>query len=262
MAKAPKQPSSNVDGNVMFYTDPQPLNKEAHGKYGVKQVKKPFEFMAKQHFIPLTAQEFGAASASFPVVFAGDAKTPVAIMGISSEENLFVRKDGSFEPDFYMPAFARRYPFVLANDQANNRRLVCIDMAADCVTNKKPQQPFFDGDKASTFTTEAMQFLETFEQNRVFTDSMVTRFKELDLFELKDMHFQGQNADGSPAERQKIAEYFAITDEKLRALDTDTLKGLNDNGMLAAAYAHMFSLGNWQRLVNMTLRRRAAEQAS
>ena len=160
-----------------------------------------------------------------------------------------------------MPAFARRYPFVLANDQANNRRLVCIDMGAECVTNKKPQQPFFDGDSASNFTQEAIQFLESFEQNRVFTEAMVARFKELDLFELKDMHFQGQNADGSPAERQKIAEYFAVTDEKLRALDTDTIKGLNDNGMLAAAYAHMFSLGNWQRLVNMTLRRMAAEQA-
>jgi len=259
MAKAKKQ-EAQVAGNVMFYTKPEPLNKEAHGKFGVKGVAKPFEFMSKQHFIPLTAQEFGAASSSYPVVFAGDDRTPIAIMGIRPEENLFVKEDGQFETDYYMPAFARRYPFVLANDNDNKRRLLCVDMAADCVTNKKPDQPFFDGENASVFTQDAIKFLEEFEQNRIFTDHMVARFKELDLFEMKDMHFQGQNADGSPAERQKIAEYFAVTDERLRALDEKIIKELNDNGMLAAAYAHMFSLANWQRLVNMTLRRAAAEQ--
>ena len=70
MAKAKQEESVSVSGNVMFYTNPQPLNKEKHGKFGVKPVDKPFEFMAKNHFIPLTAQEFGSAAASYPVVFA------------------------------------------------------------------------------------------------------------------------------------------------------------------------------------------------
>jgi len=258
---AKKETGAQVAGNVMFYSNPQPLNKENHGKFGVKQVDKPFDFMAKQHFVPLTAQEFGAAATSYPVVFAGDEKTPIAIMGIRPSENLFVN-EGMFEQDHYMPAFARRYPFVLANDDANQRRVVCVDMDADCVTNKKPERPFFEKNDASAFTQEAIQFLENFEQNRAFTDVLVKRFKELDLFEMKDMHFQGNNPDGSLAERQKIAEYFAVTDEKLRALDEKTLKELNDSGMLAAAYAHMLSLGNWQRLVNMTLRRAASEQAN
>ena len=69
------------------------------------------------------------------------------------------------------------------------------------------------------------------------------------------MNFQGQNADGSPAERQKIADYFAITEERVKALPAEKLKEFTDNGYLAVAHAHMVSLGNWQRLVNMTLRR-------
>ena len=84
---------------------------------------------------------------------------------------------------------------------------------------------------------------------------MINTFKELDLFEQKEMNFQGQNPDGSPAERQKIADYFAITEERLKALPADKLKEFTDNGYLAVAHAHMVSLGNWQRLVNMTLRR-------
>ena len=261
MAKAPKPNPGPVSGNVMFYSNPQPLSKDKHGKFGVKSVKKPFEFMSTQHFIPITAPEFGSAAASVPIIFAGEERAPLAVMGIRSGENLFVT-EGQFAQDFYMPAFARRYPFVLANDAENGRFVVCVDEDAECVTNKKPEKKFFDGDDTSSFTTEAFQFLQNFEQDRQATQRMIERFKELDLFEQKDMHFQGQNADGSPAERQKIADYFAVTEERLRGLSPETLKEFSENGYLAVAHAHMISLGNWQRLVNMTLRRAAVAQAN
>jgi len=253
MAKAPQNQNS-VSGNVMLYENPQPLTKDKHAGYGVVQVKKPFEFMAKSHFMPITAPEFGSASSSFPIIFAGDNKTPLAVMGIRANENLFV-EDGLFGNKYYMPAFARRYPFVLAGDQGNDRFVVCVDESAECVTKKKPTQPFFDGDQPSQFTNEAFEFLKQFEQDRRATEQLVTRFNELNLFEQKEMHFQGNNPDGSLADKQKIADYFAVTDEKLRGLDEKTLKEFMDNGYLAVAYAHMISLGNWQRLVNMTLER-------
>ncbi len=264
MAKKPTNQVAaqpNVSGNVMMYEDPQPLTKDKHAKFGVVQVEKPFAFMEKTHFMPITAPEFGSASASYPIIFAGDDKTPLAVMGIRANENLLI-EDGVFNNKYYMPAFARRYPFVLAGDQENDRFVVCVDEKAECVTDKKPTQAFFDGDEPSQFTNEAFEFLKQFEQDRRATEAMITRFKELDLFEQKEMNFQGQNADGTPAEKQKIADYFAITDEKLRALDAKTTKELMDNGFLAVAYAHMLSLGNWQRLVNMTLERAQGEAAS
>ena len=258
MAEA--QTPVTVSGNVMFYKNPQPLTKEKHVKFGVTQVSKPFEFMAENHFMPITAPEFGAAAASFPIIFAGDERSPLAVMGIRVGENLFVT-DGQFEQDFYMPAFARRYPFVLAGDQANDRFVVCVDEAAECVTNKTPTQMFFDGEDTSAFTKEAFQFLQNFERDRQATDQMIKAFKDLDLFEQKEMNFQGQNADGSPGERQKIADYFAITEERLKTLEPAKLKEFTENGYLAVAHAHMISLGNWQRLVNMTLRLAAKETA-
>ena len=259
MAKKPAADAGSVavSGNVMFYKNPQPLNKDNHQKFGVKPMDKPFEFMADQHFMPITAPEFGSAAASFPIIFAGEDRTPLAVMGIRTGENLFVT-EGQFEQDYYMPAFARRFPFVLAGDNANDRFVVCVDEAAECVTDKGPTQMFFDGDDTSAFTKEAFQFLQNFERDRQTTDLLIQRFKELDLFEQKEMNFQGQNADGTPAERQKIADYFAVTEDRLKALDAKTIKELTDNGYLAVAHAHMVSLGNWQRLVNMTLRRSQA----
>lgn len=246
-----------VSGNVMFYEQPVPLSKDKHSKYGVKQVSNPFQFMSDQHFMPLTAPEFGASSASMPIIFAGEDRTPLAVMGIRSGENLFVKEDGTYEMDFYMPAFARRYPFVLAGDNANDRFVVCIDEKAECITNKKPEQMFFDKDDTSQFTKEAFQFLQSFERDRQATQKMVTEFKALDLFEPKEMNFQGNNADGTPAPRQKIADYFAVSEDKLKALPDAKLVEFSKNGYLAVAYAHLVSLGNWQRLVNMTLRRAA-----
>ena len=253
---AKKQDDANtptVSGNVMFYEKPVPLTKDKHAKFGVTQVTKPFEFMATQHFLPLTAPEFGAASASMPIIFAGAERAPLAVMGIRSGENLFV-SEGNYNIDFYMPAFARRYPFVLAGDSANDRFVVCVDEAAECVTDKKPQQMFFDKDDTSQFTKEAFQFLQSFERDRQATQKMVEDFQALDLFEQKEMNFQGNNPDGTPAPRQKIADYFAISEDKLKALPAEKIAEFTKNGYLAVAYAHLISLGNWQRLVNMTLR--------
>jgi len=185
MAKKEDANAPAVTGNVMFYENPVPLNKAQHAKFGVKQVDKPYSFMADQHFLPLTAPEFGSASTSMPIIFAGEERSPLAVMGIRSGENLFV-DEGQFQPDFYLPAFARRYPFVLAGDNANDRFVVCVDEKAECVTNK-------------------------FERDRQATQKMIDDFKALDLFEPKEMNFQGNNADGTPAPRQKIADYFAAS---------------------------------------------------
>jgi len=257
----PAQGNVSVSGNVMFYGNPQPLSKEKHTGFGVSQVSKPFEFMEKQHFMPLTAAEFAPAAASFPVVFAGDERNPIGIMGIRTDENLFV-ENGMFNNDYYLPAFARRYPFVLAGDKANDRFVVCVDEDAECVTNKNPATEFFAGDDTTQFTKDAFTFLQNFERDRQATTAMIERFKELDLFEPKDMHFQGQNADGSPGERQKIADYFAVSPEKLAGLGEATMAEFVTKGYMAAAYSHILSLNNWQRLVNMTLRKAAKQQVN
>lgn len=255
MAKAPNKPNDvSVTGNVMFYKNPIPLTKDNHAKAGVSQVARPFDFMADQHFLPLTAPEFGQAAATMPIIFAGDEKTPLAVMGIRQGENLFV-EDGQFLPDYYMPSFARRYPFVLAGDEANDRFVVCVDESAECVTTKKPSQPFFNGDETSDFTKEAFQFLQNFERDRQATAKLVEEFIAADVFESKVMNFQGNNADGSLAEPQKIADYFAVSEEKLKALPEKTIVDWTKRGYMSVASAHLVSLSNWQRLVNMTLRR-------
>ena len=110
-----------LDGNVLFYSQPEPLSAEAHGKLGVTPADKPYAFVAQTNVVPLTVTEFAPAALSYPVIFVGDAKQPVAAMGLNAAENLFI-EDGDFRPDAYIPAYVRRYPFVFANDDAQQRQ--------------------------------------------------------------------------------------------------------------------------------------------
>lgn len=250
--------SAPVTGKVMLYDKPEALSKEKHGELGVVQIDAPFSFMENSHFLPVTAQEFGFAALHYPIIFAGSGRNPLAVMGIRQNENLFV-KDGLIEPDTYLPGFARRYPFVLAGDQAREKLVVCIDRSAKSISDK-PDVGFFDKKgELSDYTKEAMKFLESFERDRLGTEVMVKRFQELDLLEQKEVFFQPRSPDGKEAKKQKIADYFAVTEERIKALKSKDLREIRDNGFLGAAYAHMISLGNWQTLINKTLRVRAEE---
>ena len=261
MADKKQKAGMELTGKVQFYENPQPLSKDKHEKFGVKPVQKPFTFMEKSHSVPLAAPEFISAASSYPIIFLGDDKpTPFAVLGVRQNENLFVT-EGVFNHDFYLPAFARRYPFVLASDKGNDQFIVCVDEAAECVTNKKPATNFFEKGEASKFTKDAFEFLQAFERDNQATQTMAARLKELDLFEVKEMNFQGQNADGSLADKQKIAEYYAVSQEKLSKLDDKMIVEFSKNGYLPAIYAHLQSLGNWQRLVNFALRKGAAAEA-
>ena len=59
----------------------------------------------------------------------------------------------------------------------------------------------------------------------------------------------------TPKEPQTIAEYFGVSEAKLAALPTEKLVELRDNGALAQIYAHLVSLGGWDRLIALAMAR-------
>jgi hypothetical protein len=244
----------SLDGNVLFYSKPEPLSAEIHGALGVNPVEKPYAFVSASHVVPMTVTEFAPASLSYPVVFLGDNKMPVSVMGLRQGENLFVTAAGEFRPDAYIPAYVRRYPFVFANDQAQQRLILCIDRAAPFITEGGQAPLFIDG-KPSDYVNQAMDFCNNFEQERLRTESFVKLLTDLDLFEVKEAVFTPRNPDGQPGQPQKLADYFAVSEDKLKALSPEKLVDLRDNGALGQIYAHLVSLLGWDRLVAMAFER-------
>lgn len=243
-----------LSGQVLFYKQPQPLSPEDHGGLGVKQIDQPFAFMREAHAIPVTVTEFGLCAGSYPVIFVGDERTPVAVMGIRSGQNLFVNADGRVSEDFYIPAFARRYPFVFAADESSDRLILCVDRQAPMVTNQ-PEVAFFENGAPSQFTNDAIEFCKEFERQRRATGDFVKMIRDLNLFEQKSVTFQPRDPSGNEnGPVQKIAEYWAISEERLNQLPVEKFLELKANGAVGAVYAHLVSLLNWQRVVQRGMR--------
>lgn len=249
---------AGLSGNVLFYGQPEPLSVEAHGALGVDPVDKPYAFTSVAHLIPLTVTEFAPAALSYPVIFVGENKQPVAVMGLRPGENLFVSETGDFRQEAYIPAYVRRYPFVFANDDVQKRLILCIDRSASFL-KEGGQTKLFDGDQPSAYTQQAMEFCNNFEQERVRSESFVNLLKDLDLFDVREAVFTPRNPDGSTAPAQKLAEYFAVSEDKLRALSPEKLAELRDNGALGQIYAHLVSLMGWDRLIAMAFQKAATQ---
>lgn len=246
-----------LSGNVLFYGQPEPLSLEAHGKLGVNAVDKPYAFAGQTNLVPLTVTEFSPAALSYPIIFVGDARQPVAVMGLRPGENLFVSAEGDFRGEAYIPAYVRRYPFVFANDDVQKRLILCIDRAAPFLS-EGGATPLFENDLPSAYTQQAMEFCNNFEQERQRTESFIQLLKDLDLLDTREASFTPRNADGTPAPAQKIAEYYAVSEDRLKALPAEKLVELRDNGALGQIYAHLVSLLGWDRLIAMAFQRVAA----
>lgn len=253
--------NSPLEGNVLFYTNPEPLDQSVHGGLGVNPSDKPYAFVAQTNIVPLTVTEFSAAALSYPIIFTGDNRQPVAVMGLSSNENLFVAPDGEFRADAYVPAYVRRYPFVFADDKQNQRLILCIDRGASIVA-EGGQNPLFVDGQPSDYTNMAMEFCNNFEQERQRTEGFVALVKDLDLLDIREAHFTPRNPDGTAGQPQKLAEYYAVSEDKLRALPAEKLVELRDNGALGQIYAHLVSLVGWDRLIAMAVMRQAQAPTS
>jgi hypothetical protein len=250
-----------ISGNVLFYSTPEPLNNDAHGKIGLRRIDRPFAFAAGAQAVPLTVTEFGVAGLSFPVIFAGERRQPLGVMGVGGDTNMFIQPNGLFELGVYVPAYIRRYPFVLANDEARGQMVVCIDRKASMLGDL-PDLPFFDPSGQPTeYTKNCIQFCNDYEVEIRRTEQFLALLTELDLFETRKTTFTPTNPDGSSAPPQDIAEYYAVSEAKLRALPDDKVRHLLDTGAMSQIYAHLQSLLGWDRLIAVALARQNAPPA-
>ena len=260
MATANQAGPGQITGNVLFYSKPEPLSADLHKNLGVKRMDGPFKFAKAGHAVPLTVTEFGLAAVCGPIIFVGEEKIPLAVMGLNAGDNMFLQDNGTFEPGVYVPAYIRRYPFVFANDSAAGQMILCIDRAAEFIV-EGGEMPFFEANgEPSEYTKNCISFCNDYEQERGRTQGFVQLLKDLDLFHTRQAMFTPTNPDGTAGEPQVIAEYFAVAEEKLNALPAEKLAELRDNGALTQIYAHLTSLVGWDRLIALAMVKAANAQ--
>jgi len=237
---------------------PQPLDPVAHAGIAVSASETPFGFAREATTLPVVVEEFGRAGLDFPLVFYGPERRPVAVCAVSPRCNLFVDARGGYAAGVYIPAYLRRHPFFLASEPSEGRHVMCIDMASTLVGEGTAGEPLFAEGTPTPFLDRAADFCRSYAEAERRTATFTALLDEHDLFEPRQAHCQDRGTAESMGQPRLLIEYAAVSEAALHALPPATLAELRDSGGLAAIYAHLMSMGNWDRLAALDAREHAS----
>jgi hypothetical protein len=192
------------------------------------------------------------AGKDYPIVFGpGNIPAPVAFMGLGKGENLFVRPDGTWLPGAYIPAYVRRYPFLLVDSPENKRRILFVDEASPSVTRGKGTPLIADG-KPTEAAQNALKFCEAYafdqRKTREFCEALVAQ----DLLETRNITIT------LPGGRKvMLKDMRAISPRKFEEMPDGKYLEWRKNKWLFPAFCHFQSALNWQRLAERAGPRKA-----
>jgi hypothetical protein len=223
----------------LLYNDLVPLSSQEHAAYRVRRVDTA-PFLKDVHAVPLTVEEFILAQRHFPIVFSvGENPVPLALMGLNQGVNVFVDDEGRLLNDVYIPAYIRRYPFMLARLEPKSDELsLCFDPTSDAIGAFDEGETLFDEGQPSDVTKNLLAFNEQFEIAGQKTGQFLQELADLKLLMDGEVTIQPEGA-----EKPFVYRGFQMIDEnKLRELRGDQLRKMMQSGMLPVIHAHLFSL--------------------
>lgn len=234
---------------LLIYERPVQLNRIAHRNHRVVASEGDFRFADAVNSVPLACVEFAQVVRQYPIVFAGnspDAVVPAALLGLRSGQNLMVDAEGRWADGAYVPAFLRRYPFVLAEREPDGGDFtVCLDAAYDGIREGGDEgAPLFDEEgKDSALLTNALQFLQEYQLHLARTREFSAALAAHGLLVSKQI-----NVQSAQGETSSLDGFFVVDEQKLRDLKGKALQELAKSGDLGWIYAHLLSLGNVEML--------------
>ena len=243
--------------NTLLHRQAVPLDSAAHRDLKAQLPVADWSVAARLNSIFLAAVEFADACREFPIVFVragqdADGKpqiAPVAVFGLSAEENLFIEPGGGWRAS-YMPAVLRLYPFAIGRIDEQNFAL-CVDAAWSGLSQQAGGEALFDAQgQATEFTRQVVAQAEKTEEEVQRTRLVGERLMQLEL--LREMRFDVDLPDG---QKLAVEGFFTVDEEKLKALPDAVLIELVRNGVLGLIQAHLISMANMRRLAEWRVQR-------
>jgi hypothetical protein len=237
------------------YTELQPLSRT--DRVLLPHGSTP-QFCRGVNALALSRGEFVAAGRDFPIAFASSdtkAYSPVAILGLTDRQNLFVQESGEWDRSTYVPAFVRRYPFCIAKVMVEGKpraeRVVCVEKA---YVDSQGIALYDDKGKSTPQWQAYERLLEEYENDLELTQQMCAVLAKLELYS----PFQFQVMDGDKA-ALTVKGMHRIDEKKLANLKPASHTALIAKGYMSPIYAHFHSLENFGRLYSRAVARAADE---
>lgn len=241
--------------DTAYYEKPVLLDRDKHRKRRVRPTTS-FAFARRANSLYVAGVEFNEACKEYAIVFSrsGNGRiVPVVMLGLRARENLFV-DDQDHWTARYVPAFVRRYPFVLAELPGQSLG-VCIDEAYPGF-GEKEGEPLFDGKGEDTpFLRNALDFLTQYQREYLRTEAFCKRLEQAGL--LTEMNARADLVDGRTF---TVGSLLVVDEKRLMALPDAAALSLFRSGELHLVSMHLASLSNMQVLVDKIAQRKAPLQ--
>jgi hypothetical protein len=235
----------------MFYKRPFALRAQVHSEVSLKRGPS-YRFAANTNSIPLTLPELFQAQRDYPIVFTNEAvPMPMAVVGIQDQTNLYVEPDGNWRRGAYIPAYARRYPFLFSEQLGNPDLTLCVDEGSDLL-EASTANPFFRDGKATEITQKALDFCMAYQRQHEATREFGRALAQVELLMSRDATVK------LPSGESIVVRGFKMIDEpKFNTISAETFQDWRTKDWIKPIFAHFLSLGAWDRLVQIMTERRA-----
>jgi hypothetical protein len=211
--------------------------------------------------LPTSVGEFAAAGRDYPIVFTPEGATfaPMLVLGLALGENLFAHGE-QWAAGVYLPAYLRRFPFCTATVRVGgtmqDERVICVDagsLASD-------GEPVFATGEADSPTVQhwqgVQQQLREFDADWQRSAHLGTLLARYDLLEPFTVRVTPEG--GEPL---TVSGMLRVAETRLETLPEAALRELIKSGGLAAIYAHLNSLQQFGRLLDLHQARSRATSA-
>ena len=231
----------------IFYRDVVPLSRERHKDWYV-DMAQGYQFTAATNSIYVAGTEFPMVAREYPIVFAKDATeklVPVAMLGLRQNQNLMVGRDGAWRGT-YVPAYIRRYPFILANAATDaNSFAVCIDESySGFNTAGEGERLITESGEHGEILSNSVKFLEEFHKHSEITATFCQAVAEAKLVESMQANISLKSGD-----KFSLAGLYCVPRNRIKAMSPEQLKMFVDRDYMDLLYLHMYSLSNMDKLI-------------
>ena len=205
------------------------------------------EFCRKTNAVPISFSEFAVACRDYPLTFipgeGGRTFSPVAVLGVTGGENLFLR-EGRWDRAVYYPAYLRRYPFCMARVTLNSveqaDRLICVEEA---FLSDAGELMFDDAGAPLARWLPIEKLLREYETDIERAREMCAILSDYAL--LEPFTLQASLMGGT----MSFGGMFRVDEKRLESLNAAQHKTLIRKGIMGRIYAHLMSLDNFARLI-------------
>jgi hypothetical protein len=238
--------------DLVCYDKPVLLDRARHRKLRVRPGSS-FAFARAANALHLAGAEFNEACKEYAIVFTRGAAgqvAPVVVLGLRQRENLFVDGEGSWDAH-YIPAFVRRYPFVLT-ELPGQALGVCIDESYAGLGEDEGEALFDAQGQDTPFLGNAVEFLTQYQREAVRTQAFCQRLEDAGL--LAEMNARADLVDGRSFTVQGL---LVVDEKKLLDLPDPSALAMFRSGELHLVSLHLASLSNLRRLVERQAQRKS-----